>query len=125
MFVLRGIGNVGLAGVPTLAGSYLAFLGICVVIGLVALVLTCALPRTDAGPVSLAVLRLAGTFAIVSIVPPLFGSLGLFGLLFAGALMAMLVAWLFELDITEAMIVSVIIWILWVGAFLALATLIT
>ncbi len=94
------------------------FLIIAVPIGLLGLILACKLFGSDAGTLPLALLRLAAVYSITLIISLLLP--GCFSILVGGLIMAGMIAILFEMELAEGAVVTIVSWVIFIGAGLAL-----
>ena len=94
---------------------YAVALSISVVVGLAALVITCKLFGTGAGQLWLGLFKLAGIFSLMLIAMALVAPLGCWGLVILIAIMAMLIAWQFELEMVEGVATAVACWLIFIG----------
>ena len=97
-------------------GVYCLAIGVAIVIGLIALVITCGLFGTGAGPLMLGLLWLAAIFAVVFAFNSFLPISGCVSLLIILAIIAGLVAWMFDMDKVESVTVAVITWLIWIGS---------
>ncbi len=99
---------------PALAGIYAGILLIQLVFGVTGLLIACKLWLGGAGRLGLGILRLLGIYAIADLVR--LGTdaigLGLVGWLIELAVYVSLLAWLFELEIRDSIVLAVITWVL-------------
>jgi hypothetical protein len=116
---LQLLGENGLGAATIMVGGYGVYLALCVGAGLVGLLVACSLFGSGAGYVPLALLRLAGIFAIATIVPMFLG--GCFGTITTLALIVGLVAVLFEMEVVEGLVVALVMSGVFIGIFIFLA----
>lgn len=103
-------------GGALLAALYPVGLAIELVFGVVGLIIACRLWIGGAGPVGLAILRLAGIYAVTDVVAILSEGLMFLSWLIQAVVYVCLLAWLFELEVSESIILALITWILKVAA---------
>jgi hypothetical protein len=96
-------------------GAWLLVLAISMVAGLLGLVITCKLFGDDAGNLLLALIRLAGIYAVIMIVGAVLSGLMCFGLVLTLVIMGILVAALFEMEFKEGFVVAVVTWLAWIA----------
>lgn len=112
-------GREDLSG-ATLALLYPVGLAIQLGFGLVGLWLATKVLIDDAGPLHLALLRLAGIYACTDVVGLIVAPLFMLGWLIQGAVYLGMLMWLFELDVTESIVLALITFLLKVGAGIVL-----
>ena len=117
------VGGDGVVDAVVATGMWLVILAISVVAGVLGLVITCKLFGDDAGNLWLALVRLAGIYAVVMVVGAALSGLGCYGLIVTLAIMAGLVAMLFEMEFKEGLVVAIVTWLVWVGASLGITAL--
>jgi hypothetical protein len=105
--------RAGLLDAMAATGVWLLILAISMVAGLLGLIVTCKLFGDDAGNLLLALIRLAGIYAIVMVVGTLLSGLMCLGFALTLAIMAGLVALLFEMEFKEGVVVAVVTWLAW------------
>jgi len=91
-----------------------------VLFGIAGLWIASSLWLGGAGPLTLGVLRLAGIYTLTDLLDLLVAPLLLLGTLFSLAVYVGLLAWLFELDWREAIVVGLITFLLKTGVYLAI-----
>lgn len=101
----------GLSG-STGATAYPIVLAVGVVFGIIGLFIASYLFLGGAGPLGLAVLRLAGIYAATDCAALVLGPLAFVGLIIEGVLYVGLLTWLFELDFTDSFLLAVITYVL-------------
>ncbi len=101
----------GISG-AVLAASYPIGLAIELVVGVVGLWVAATLWLGGAGPLGLAIVRLAGIYAMTDLISIVVAPLAILGWLIVVALYVVMLAWLFEFDIKESIIVALITFLL-------------
>lgn len=96
------------------------FLVVAVPVGLVSLLVACMLLGSDAGTFLLALLRLAAIYCVMLVISLLMP--GCFSIIVGGLIMAGMVAILFELELAEGAIVTIVSWVIFIAARFALAS---
>ncbi len=107
----------------TLAALYPVILGVKLLVGVIGLWIACSLWLGGVGTLGLAILRLAGIYATADLVTLIAEPLMLLSWLIRVTVYVCLIAWLFDLDVRESIIVAIITWLLKVvtGAILVMA----
>lgn len=100
---------------------YAVILSISVVVGLVALIITCKLFGSGAGQLWLGLVRLAGIFSLMLIAAAVVAPLLCWGWLILIALMAGLIAWQFEMEIAEGVAASVVCGFIFIGTIIVIS----
>ncbi len=97
---------------PVLAARYPIGLAIELAFGVVGLWVAATLWLGGAGPLGLAILRLAGIYAMTDLIGMIVAPLLMVGWLIKIALYVVMLAWLFEFDIKESIVVALITFLL-------------
>jgi trans-L-3-hydroxyproline dehydratase len=98
--------------------TYVLTLAISVVVGLIGLIITCSIFGSGAGHIPLTILRLAGIFAIVMIFGRLFLPMACVGYICTGAILAGLIAIMFEMELNEGIAATIVVFLGYVGVVL-------
>ncbi len=106
------IGGAGATAAAAAATMYPIVLAIEVVFGIIGLLIASYLFLGGAGPLGLAVLRLAGIYAAVDCVAVIASPLMFLSWIIQGVLYIGLLAWLFELEFTDTLLLAVITFVL-------------
>lgn len=114
------VGGAGVGDAVAATGVWLVILAISVVAGVLGLVITCKLFGDDAGNLWLALVRLAGIYAVVMVVGAVLSMLACIGLIITLAIMAGLVAMLFEMEFKEGLVVAIVTWLVLIGVSLGI-----
>lgn len=94
------------------AGRYLLQFGLSIALGMTALVVATKLMAGGAGPLRLAILRMAGALAVFDVTYLLLGGnlqITMFPGLVATFVLVGLIVWLFEMDLAEGALVGIIV----------------
>ena len=106
---------------PQIALVWLAVkLGGGLVVAFIALLIAEQLFLGDAGPKGLAALRLAGALVGAQMVWAVFGAVPLYGIVLSSFAYAVLIVWLFEFDLVDAVLLAVLSWMLVIAVIVGL-----
>ncbi len=105
----------------TVALLYPVVLAIELLFGVAGLWVVSKLWLGGAGPLGLAILRLAGIYAVVDLLAVIIAPLFFVGWLIQLVCYVCLLAWLFELEVSESIVLALVTFVLKVGAGLILA----
>jgi hypothetical protein len=121
---LRGADDPDAPAGAVLALVYPIGLAIQLVFGVAGLWIAANLWLGGAGPLGLAILRLAGVYAMTDLIGIVVAPLHLVGWIIKIAIYVAMLAWLFEFEIAESIIVALITFVIKIIATLAIASLI-
>ncbi len=110
---MSGIGNALL---------YVLVISIELIVGVAGLWAASALWLGGMGPLGLAILRLAGIYAMTDLIWLFLGELAFVGRLIRMVCYVAMLAWLFELDLGESIFLAILTFVLKIGAGFALLT---
>ena len=98
--------------------------GVMSVIGLIAMFVVCALFKSDAGPVPLGLLRLAGVYGVILPIATLMAPTMCIGVVITGLILAGLIAMVFDMEMVEGVVFAVVSWLVLMGINMVLAVVI-
>ena len=114
-----GVGPFEMSGVGS-ALLYVLVISIELIVGVAGLWAACALWLGGMGPLGLGILRLAGIYAMTDLIGALLGELAFVGWLIRLVCYVAMLAWLFELDLGDSILLAILTFVLKIGAGLAL-----
>ncbi len=111
-----------IAGVISIPINLIA-IGMLSIVGIGVMLIVCALFQSDAGNLWLALLRLAGIYAVVMPIMTIFAPLACFAYIIGGLSLAILIAVIFDMEVVDGIVFAVLNLFMLVGALIVLAAL--
>ncbi len=124
MLLLGGgivVGSVLSSGSAGSALLYVLVLSVELIVGVAGLWAASAIWLGGMGPLGLGILRLAGIYAMTDMIALFLGELAFVGLLFQLVCYVAMLAWLFELDPAESILLAILTFVLKIVAGFAIA----
>lgn len=114
--------EAGADAAAVVAMRHLISLAVMIPTGLVALLVTCRIFSAEAGPIGLVLLRLAAVYAVISIIAsPLQSAPACYTYLVTIAMVAGLIAVLFDMELAVGAFAALVIWIVHTAIYLGMA----